>query len=290
MKYIKIIFDIDNHKMKEIIIQAYAKLNLDLEIKSRLPNSYHTLRSVFQAIDLFDTITITKYDRYMLTGSMDCDISDNLVTKAKICMEELTSRELACHINLQKSIPICAGMGGGSSDAAATMISINELFGLDIRLEDMIKAGSSIGSDIPFFLYGSGTALVEGIGDKISALPLHEPAYYLVARPHVRVQTKKMYELHDKTGKSFQEIIFEKVPDTLKMFNSLHGSSHSKGISGSGPTFFAQFADYRQALAASETIRWLDGDIYICQPVENTYRIISRVSNRKKDYQAACIR
>lgn len=260
--------------MKQITIKTYAKINLSLEILNKLPNGYHEISSIFQAVDIYDMISVSKEKDFYLTGSVICPTKENLVTKSKEALENIVGKELPCSINLIKNIPVCAGLGGGSSNAASTLIGLNKLYNLDLSLEQLTKVGSEVGSDVPFFIANNGTALVEGVGEKIKPVKRKLSKFYVLARPHKRLSTAEMYSLLDETGKTFFELAQEICPVIKDIYSHFHPKADECGMSGSGPTVFAGFDSYDKARKAVESFRVFDGDFFICKPSMKTYEII----------------
>lgn len=263
---------------KDIIeIKAYAKINLDFKILEKLPNGYHKIKSTFQAIDIYDTLIISKQKSgFKLTGYIVCPTKFNLITKAKAVLEKYVKRKLPCQIHLIKMIPISAGLGGGSSDAAATIIGLNEIYRLGLNLEELKKIALGVGCDVPFFVSNFGRALVKGIGEKIKPLKAEAPKIYVLARPNKRVKTVQVYKEYDKTRESFLKIVQKICPEVKKIQDYFSRITDKYGMSGSGPTIFAEFDSYDKAIKSIENfdIEKFDGDLFICKPVERTYEIL----------------
>jgi 4-diphosphocytidyl-2C-methyl-D-erythritol kinase len=296
--------------MQKIEIRAYAKINLFLEILDKLPNGYHKIRSIFQAIDLYDRLLISKTDKdFSLNTKVNCSAKENLVTKAREKMEDfissearkkvilissearkkvllseakgvLTKRNLSCKIYLSKNIPESAGLGGGSSDAAATLIGLNNLFKLNLNLKQLSEIGSQVGKDVPFFIHNIGTALVEGIGEKIKASNRKPSNFYVLAKPYQGINTSEIYSLFDQhnKSKSFFELAQKICPSVKKLYSYFSSISKESGMTGTGPTIFAGFDSYEEALKAKNNFKdkIFKGDFYICRPSEKTYEIISK--------------
>jgi 4-diphosphocytidyl-2-C-methyl-D-erythritol kinase len=174
-------------------ISAPAKLNLFLHITGRRADGYHLLQSVFMLIDWCDTLhfhirsdgNITRED---LTWALP---QDDLVTRAAKTLQRHSQCPLGAHIGIAKSIPAQAGMGGGSSDAASTLLALNRLWGLNLPLETLARLGLTLGADVPFFL-GGRNAWVEGIGEQIT--PLELPcARFVVIKPDAGLETKLIF-------------------------------------------------------------------------------------------------
>ena len=265
--------------MDKIEIRAYAKINLTLEILDKLSNGYHEINSIFQAIDLHDTLLIFKTkDGFCLDGSVNCHDGDNLITKAREKTEYFVERSLPCRIHLSKNIPESAGLGGGSSDAAATLIGLNNLFKLNLNLKQLSRIGAQIGKDVPFFIYNVGTALVKGIGEKIKESNRNPSNFYVLAKPNQGISTSEIYSLFDQynKSKSFYELAQKICPSIKKLYSYFSPISKECAMSGTGPTIFAGFDSYEDALEAKNNFNdaAFKGDFYICKPSKKTYEIV----------------
>jgi len=266
--------------MQKIEIRAYAKINLTLKILDKLPNGYHKIHSIFQAIDLYDRLLISKTDKdFSLNTTVNCSVKENLVTKAREKMENFTKRNLPCRINLSKNIPESAGLGGGSSDAAATLIGLNNLFKLNLNLKQLSEIGAQVGKDVPFFIYNIGTALVEATGEKIKVSNRKPSNFYVLAKPYQGINTSEIYSLFDQhnKSKSFFELAQKICPSVKKLYSYFSSISKENGMTGTGPTIFAGFDSYEEALKAKNNFKdkIFKGDFYICRPSEKTYEIVS---------------
>ncbi|MCD7766100.1 MAG: 4-(cytidine 5'-diphospho)-2-C-methyl-D-erythritol kinase [Lachnospiraceae bacterium] len=201
-------------------LQARAKINLGLDVLRRRPDGYHDLRMVMQTVNLCDEISLRVLenepgirlivrsgefvevsDMANLRGSADSSVhieslvpadSRNLAYRAaQLLMEEFENRQ-GLEIILEKRIPVAAGLAGGSSDAAAVLIGTNELFELGLSKEELMERGVKLGADIPYCIL-RGTALAEGIGERLTPLPQAPEAFVLLAKPPVAVSTKYVY-------------------------------------------------------------------------------------------------
>ncbi|MBQ2804123.1 MAG: 4-(cytidine 5'-diphospho)-2-C-methyl-D-erythritol kinase [Lachnospiraceae bacterium] len=266
--------------MSEVQCKAYAKINLGLDVCKRLENGYHEVKMVMQTVGIYDVLTLKEMKEGILittdSGELPTD-ENNLIYKAARLMKEHYGIEAGVQIHLEKNIPIAAGMAGGSTDAAATMKGIGQLFGLDCTLEELMELGVKIGADVPYCVMG-GTALAEGIGEKLTALKPSPFCYLLVAKPDINVSTKLVYEHLDAVGVykhpdidgmvdaieagDLQGIIarmdnvLEKVTipahpiiDTLKRRMKELGACNSL-MSGSGPTVFGIFTEEEKVQTA----------------------------------------
>ena len=175
------------------VIPAPAKLNLFLHITGRRADGYHLLQSVFMLIDWCDTLHFDvradgQISREDLTWTLP---QDDLVVRAAKALKQATGCALGTHIGVAKSIPAQAGMGGGSSDAASTLLALNRLWKLQLSLEKLSQIGLALGADVPFFLCGRH-AWVEGIGEKITPLELPS-ARFVVVKPDAGLQTQLIF-------------------------------------------------------------------------------------------------
>jgi 4-diphosphocytidyl-2-C-methyl-D-erythritol kinase len=174
-------------------VLAPAKLNLFLHITGRRDDGYHLLQSVFMLIDWCDTLHFDRLD----SGSIEREDltvrlpADDLVMRAARSLQQASGTHWGAHIAIEKQIPAQAGMGGGSSDAATTLLALNRLWGLNWPLSKLLPLGLSLGADVPFFLFGHN-AWVEGIGEKIQSIPL-PPARFAVVKPHAGVETAQIF-------------------------------------------------------------------------------------------------
>lgn len=188
--------------MNPFHIEANAKINLGLDVLQRLPDGYHRVRMIMQSISLSDELLMSRTESGIrITTNLKALPTDerNLVYKAVKMMFATYGIDAGVHIHIEKRIPMAAGLAGGSTDAAAAMKGIRHIFGLDIPLSKLMEDGASLGADVPFCLMG-GTALAEGIGEKLTPLPPMPPCHILVATPAVEVSTKYVYEHLDLPG------------------------------------------------------------------------------------------
>jgi len=258
--------------MESILIQANAKINLDFKILGRRRDGYHLIESVFQSIDLSDFLKLEKSKKDNFTGAIICPEEKNIVYKAKKILERNVGRKLPAIIHLQKSIPISSGLGGGSADAAATLLGLNMLYSLNLSQKELAEMGIKIGADVPFFLYG-GTCRVEGIGERIKKIKQKPASFYILFRPHKRLETKMMYKLYDKTGKDFLALAKEFCPDIKTIEKKFQSLNLKMKLSGSGPTVFCRTNNYNLAKKVTESYPEFNGDIFICHPQKEGLKI-----------------
>ena len=182
--------------MNRIAMKAPAKVNYLLDVIRRRPDGYHDLRMIMQRVDLSDEITIE------LTGLNDLTVScgsqgvpdgpGNIAWKAARAMLDLAGSGQGAVITIDKHIPVAAGLGGGSSDAATVLTGMNELLGLGLSRQRLMEIGVTLGADVPFFIFGE-TALAEGIGDRLIPMPSMPPAWIVLVNPGVHVSTAWVY-------------------------------------------------------------------------------------------------
>jgi 4-diphosphocytidyl-2-C-methyl-D-erythritol kinase len=188
-------------------IPAPAKLNLFLHITGQREDGYHLLQSAFMLIDWHDTLhfevrsnhPISRED--LLTPLPD----DDLIMRAARALQTGSGTTLGAHIRVEKRLPAQAGMGGGSSDAASTLLALNRLWGLQLSLEQLTRIGLTLGADVPFFLSGHN-AWVEGIGEKITPISLPR-SRFLVVKPHAGLETRAIFSAPDLKRDSNTAII-----------------------------------------------------------------------------------
>ncbi len=273
--------------MDEYRTKAYAKINLGLDVVKRLPNGYHQVKMIMQSIGLWDVLTFRRTPEgiHITSDSQGLPLDENnLIYKAAALMLEKHGISSGVHIHLEKNIPLSAGMAGGSTDAAAAIKGICRLFDLDLPLGQLMEYGVSIGADVPYCLMG-GTALAEGIGEKLTALTPLPDCLILVTTPEISVSTKYVYEHLDaqsltahpdtdgmaeaiRAGDligviSRMENVLETVTvpaypiiDTIKKRMRSLGAAGSL-MSGSGPTVFGIFPAGQEetAKAALDSLR-----------------------------------
>jgi 4-diphosphocytidyl-2-C-methyl-D-erythritol kinase len=189
--------------MNTVTRKAHAKINLALDVLKRRADGYHEVRMVMHTIDLHDELVFEKTPSDAPSIVVRCDNpllqnNDNLVFRAAalLCQhfpERILSKDSGVTISLKKKIPLAAGLAGGSTDAAAVFHGFNELFDLGMSVASMCELGSKIGADVPFCILG-GTALAEGIGEKLTPLPALPPCQIQLAKPDIEVSTKWVYE------------------------------------------------------------------------------------------------
>ena len=173
-----------------IELEAHAKVNLTLEVLGKRDDGYHEIASIMQTISLHDTLTLAEADDIVL----ECDHpglspSDNLALRAARLLKDEAGGKMGARLTLRKGIPVSAGLGGGSSDAAAALTGLSRLWGLDLAAEDLMPLAARLGSDVPFFLRG-GTAGAFGRGERVRSLPHADLGWMVVLSPAIDVRDK----------------------------------------------------------------------------------------------------
>ncbi len=258
--------------MDSLFVQANAKINLEFEILDKRKDGYHNIKSIFQSVDISDFILIKKGHNF-ISGNIVCPDSKNIILKAKNFLEEAINKKIPCQIHLHKSIPVAAGLGGGSADAAAILIGLNHLCSLGLNQNDLLEIATRVGADVPFFMHG-GTCLVSGIGEKIISIKKNLSKVFVVFRPHQRIKTEMMYKFHDQSGKDFYTICREICPEIKKLESYLEKFGQAPRLSGSGPTVFVGVNDLDLAKKISEEYQNFNGDIFIASPQSEAIKII----------------
>ena len=217
--------------MKECSIDAYAKINLALDVVDKLPNGYHKVRMIMQTVKIGDEVTISKVP-YAGDGQAPIELAGdcgdkvplnehNLIYKAARLMQEEYGLKDGLKIYLKKRIPIAAGMAGGSTDAAATLKGLNLLYDLGIEESRLRELGVRLGADVPYCIMG-GTALAEGIGEELTALSAMPDCHLVVVKPPVNVSTAFVYGQIDSYG-------VKRHPDVDGMINAIE-HNNLKGV------------------------------------------------------------
>ena len=243
-------------------VLAPAKLNLFLHITGRRDDGYHLLQSVFMLIDWCDTLHFDVRDDGVIERE-DLNVAlpaDDLVVRAAQSLQRASGTHLGAHIAIEKHIPAQAGMGGGSSDAATTLLALNRLWGLNWPLSKLMPLGLALGADVPFFL-GGHNAWIEGIGEKISAIDV-PAARFAVVKPNAGLETAKIFrspELQRATetatmpffavnpygfGRNdLQPVAQALCPEITEALQWLGSFGLSPRMTGSGSAVFAQLPD-----------------------------------------------
>jgi 4-diphosphocytidyl-2-C-methyl-D-erythritol kinase len=259
--------------VNSITLKAPAKVNYLLDVIRRRPNGYHDLRMVMQRVNLCDEITITlsKTPGISVTCGKNGvpDGPGNIAWKAASALLELDGSKQGITISITKNIPVAAGLGGGSSDAASVLMGLNELLHLGLSDQRLMEIGVTLGADVPFFIF-KNTALAEGIGEALSAMPEMPAAWVLLVNPGVHVSTAWVYKNLQLTNRGelnklldsyrdikdicsifandLESVTIPAFPVITEIKNSmLHHGALGAMMSGSGPTIFGLYQDKETA-------------------------------------------
>lgn len=267
--------------MNTIMLKAYAKINLGLDVLGKREDGYHEVRMIMQTIRLYDKLNMKKLNKDEIIINTNLAYlptnENNLVYRAIQMLKEEFNIKQGIYVELQKHIPVAAGLAGGSSDAAAALTGMNRLFQLKLTTTDLMQRAVKLGADIPYCILG-GTALSEGIGEVLTPLAPMPKAYILIAKPPINVSTKYVYEnliLDERTNHPdidgimeainskdlcgvtnrlsnvLESVTIDKYPviqeikDTMIEFGAMNAL-----MSGSGPTVFGVFEDLNLAKKA----------------------------------------
>lgn len=267
-------------------LRAMAKINLGLDIIGKREDGYHEVRMIMQTIRMYDVLEIRKKSSPGISLSTNlpyipCDERNLVYKAAKILMDEFHVEE-GLSMKLTKSVPVAAGMAGGSSDAAAAFVGVNRLFHLGLSQEELMKRAVQVGADVPYCVM-RGTALAEGIGEKLTRLPDLPGCYILIGKPGINVSTRTAYEnldlneirkrpdidgmirdiknkdLYSMTGKMenvFEPGIMAKYPVIREIRDLMEKQGALKAMmSGSGPTVFGIFDDAGKMQNAARALK-----------------------------------
>lgn len=278
----------------EIIEKAPAKINLGLDVLFKRDDGYHELEMIMASIDLADRLTFTAINENKIiittnSGFLPTDRKNNIF-QAIEAMKKKYQFEGGVHVNLQKNIPVAAGLGGGSSDAAATFRGINRLFQLDANLDDLTKLSIPIGTDIPFCLNGK-TALVTGLGEIVT--PLNQPipqCWVVLVKPRISVSTPRVFskievdnlphpdihllkkaiedndyhEMVKHLGNSLEAYTTNKFPVVqLIKEKMLQFGADAAVMSGSGPTVLALCEKHSRAVHIANSLKGFCQEVYV---------------------------
>lgn len=284
-----------------IVLKSYGKINLGLDVLRRREDGYHEVRMIMQTVGLYDVLTMKKRkdDKIEMTCNLSFLPTDerNLVYKAVKLIKDKYHIKDGVKINLSKRIPVAAGMAGGSSNCAAALKGMNQLFDLGLSIDELCEIGVTLGADVPYCIWG-GTALSEGIGEKLSRVDAMPDCYILIAKPGISVSTAFVYKnldllalskhpdidgmleclkekdltgICDRLENVLETVTIKEYPIIEKVKKHLMDQG-AKGalMSGSGPTIFAVFEDKKTADNAMESLRSIEDikQAYVVRPIQ----------------------
>lgn len=267
-------------------LQAFAKINLGLDVLGKREDGYHEVRMIMQTIRMYDQLDMRKSVEpgiHLTTNKKYIPVDENnLVWRAAKLMVDTCGIMEGVSIHLHKVIPVAAGMAGGSSDAAATLVGMNRLFHCGLSKEKLMELGVQIGADVPYCVL-RGTALAEGIGEKLTVLPPMPDCWILIGKPGISVSTKyvyttldlntdtvhpdidgmkkaledgNLYGITERMGNVLQDVTIPAYPEVERIKEQMKtlGAVNAM-MSGSGPTVFGIFDNEEKAQEACQKLR-----------------------------------
>jgi 4-diphosphocytidyl-2-C-methyl-D-erythritol kinase len=276
-------------------VQAYAKINLTLDVLGRRPDGYHELRTLMQTIDLYDTLCLTTTDENrvrVICTQPELNSANNLAARAAEAVRQRLALSQGVVIELHKRIPLAAGLGGGSSDAAAVLLALQQWWQLPLSPADMLMLAASLGSDVPFFLTG-GLALCSGRGEQVTTLVPRWPAsmrWLLLVKPAIGISTAAIFRAlpasdytdgtHSRSvhqallagneprqedlHNGLERAVLECYPEVAQARQDLLRAGASVvRLSGSGPTLFAPFAELGQATRVQQQLHAQGYEVFL---------------------------
>jgi 4-diphosphocytidyl-2C-methyl-D-erythritol kinase len=277
-----------------IMVKAPAKINLTLDVIGKRDDGYHEVEMVMTTIDLADRIDVTLTDQPDIV--VDCSTAyvptdeRNLAYRAAVLMKETYGIRQGITIRIDKRIPVAAGLGGGSSDAAAVIRALDTLLGLNLSHDEMAALGARIGSDVPFFVYG-GTAVARGRGERIEPVSPPPPCWVVLAKPPLAVSTADVYRalrldaiaqspttaamvdalnrqdfaaVCRSLGNMLETVTFSLHPEVRKLKERMLAfGAEGALMSGSGPTVFALVRQFSRARRITNALRGFCRDVYL---------------------------
>lgn len=270
-------------------LKAYGKINLALDVLRKREDGYHEVRMIMQTVGIYDQVELLRRGDPGITVETNLTYlpsnENNLAYRAaQLLMEEFQVKQ-GLHIQLKKFLPVAAGMAGGSSDAAAVLFGVNKMFQLGLSMEELMKRGVKIGADVPYCIM-RGTALSEGIGEKLTPLPPMPQCHVVIAKPGISVSTRYVYEnLHanelrpdqhpdidgmaeairqqdfyqaaKKLGNVLELVTAKRYPVIEEIKEAMkQGGAVNALMSGSGPTVFGLFTRQEKAQEVYEALRY----------------------------------
>ncbi len=286
--------------MASVTVTAPAKLNLTLDVLGRREDGYHEMKMVMQSVSLGDELTLTVEPGEGIALSTNLGFlpldGRNLAAAAALRLREATGADWGrLRIELDKRVPVCAGLAGGSSDAAAVLRGLNQLCSLGLSLEELAKLGEKVGSDVPYCVLG-GTALAQGRGEVITPLAALPECHVVLGKPGFPISTPELFaqldarkpRCHPDTAgvlKALEEgdlpgvarrmfNVFEEVLPSRKRAQVeelkgelLHCGALGASMSGTGPTVFGLFERYEEAAGAEERLKSLCREVFLAKTI-----------------------
>lgn len=279
-------------------LKAYAKINVTLDVVGKRPDGYHNLKSIMQTVSLYDEINLKTDDSGEITISVNWPylVTDNrnIAYKAADLFFEKTGIKSGLSIDIHKNIPMGAGLGGGSADAAAVLTGLNKMFGNPLTYDALAKVGLMCGADVPFCLK-KGTCLAEGLGEILTPLPPFPDCFILIAKPPISLGTKSVFEdlniknikhhpntdgvieaIHDKNLFEISIRVYNVLEETVReryrdlaLYKGimLENGALGAAMTGSGSAVFGIFNDKKLAENAAEIFKKLTVSAFFTKPL-----------------------
>jgi len=280
-------------RMDSINLKAYAKVNLSLDILGKRPNGYHEVEMIMQQVTLYDDVTITKKP-VGISIHTDCYFIPNNAKNIgyKIAQDVMAIHGIdsGVHIEIVKNIPVAAGLAGGSADAAAVIEGLNQLFDLKMTKDEMKNIAVKHGADIPFCIEG-GAAVARGIGEELEVIPSLKNVWMVLVKPNISVSTQDIYRslvidnikkhpdtpllieaMHDNNyraiANNMYNVLEEVTSGKYSVIRNIEGKMKEYGaigtmMSGSGPTVFGIFKNYKKADAAYNNLKKKNKEVHL---------------------------
>ena len=283
--------------MRSITVKSRAKINLSLDVIGKRPDGYHEVQMIMQQVDLYDDIKIIENkDKNNIVVTSNCEFipknNTNIAYKAAELIKEQFNISYGINIHIQKNIPVAAGLAGGSANAAGVLKGLNEMWKLGLSTEELMDIGVKIGADVPFCILGSA-ALAEGIGERLTPLEGLKNTWVVLAKPSISVSTAEVYRNLDldkitrrpetyklieamkeqdlytlsKDMANVLETVTERKHAVIRQLKSKMMEYNALGsmMSGSGPTVFGIFKNYKKAKAAYDNLLVINKQTYLTQ-------------------------
>ena len=256
--------------MSSVTLPSPAKINLFLHITGRRDNGYHDLQTVFQLLDFGDTLTFTPNNSGQINLSPQIEgvlAEDNLIVRAARLLQQKTAGTRGCDIVLNKVLPMGAGLGGGSSNAATALVGLNTLWECGLSLTELADAGCELGADVPVFVHGN-SAFAEGIGELLTPMEIPEQ-WYLVITPECQVSTGEIFshpqltrnsspiKIRALSGEQYRndcQSVVEKLYPAVKEVLDWLGDYNSPLMTGTGASVFSGFENQTEAQQALDKV------------------------------------
>jgi 4-diphosphocytidyl-2-C-methyl-D-erythritol kinase len=276
-------------------IKANAKINFGLKICGKRPDGYHLIDTVMHSVNLYDLIEIEKAEEIaVICSNSDINEKENIAYKAAELFFLKTGISSGAKIKIQKNIPTCAGMGGGSADAAAVLVGLNNLYGANLSEQTLCEMALKLGADVPFFIKG-GCQRAEGIGEILTPFEPLEKGYIVLAKADKKPSTAEMYRIIDNNEQV--DVNIEKILNCIKendlsglsknlcnAFETAWGNSALKermsafspltvSLTGSGPTWYALYEDFESANKLFASLKEENIEAYLVTPTETALEI-----------------